>query len=119
MNLVDLDILDSKMVEQDNPFVTINMNGEETVMIPLEYLYSLPSVSENPNEWIPVTKKLPENHDGVLVWFEYIKDDWDCAWWGLAYYSLQNKKWFVDTNERNPIVKAWMPLPKPYEEDKQ
>ena len=50
MNLVDLDILDSEMVEQDNPFVTIKMNGEETVMIPLEYLYSLPSVQPQESE---------------------------------------------------------------------
>ena len=74
----------------------------------------MPSVQPK-TEWIPVSERLPENHDCVLVWFEYIKDDWDCAWWGLAYYSLQNKKWFVSTNERNPIVKAWMPLPEPYE----
>lgn len=70
-------------------------------------------------EWIPVGERLPENQDDVLVWIEYIKDDYDCAYWGFAHYSLWFKKWVVSTNERNPIVKAWMPLPEPYEAEKE
>lgn len=69
--------------------------------------------------WIPVTEDLPKTSDDVLVWFEYIKDDYDCAWWGLGYYSLRYKKWVVSTNEHNPIVKAWAPLLEPFEAESE
>lgn len=42
MNLIDLDILDSEQVEEDNPFINIAIDGEEIRAIILDYLYSLP-----------------------------------------------------------------------------
>ncbi len=41
MHLIDLDILDNKRVEQDNPFINITIDGEEIEAIRLDYLYSL------------------------------------------------------------------------------
>ena len=41
MNLIDLDILDSELVRQDNPFITITIDGERIRAIRLDYLYSL------------------------------------------------------------------------------
>lgn len=64
MNLVDLDILDSLRVEQDNPLVTITANGEESVMIPLEYLYSL---SESFNaKFADMKSKITEARDRYI-----------------------------------------------------
>lgn len=82
-----------------------------------------PVIPKAKDVWIPVSSgRLPINSDEVLVWFEFIKDDYDCAWWGTASYSAKCKKWVVFTNEHNPVVKAWMPLPESYEaesEDKE
>lgn len=76
---------------------------------------NLPSVT--PTRWIPVSEKLPEDRNIVLV----------TAYWHEAYqvmmasYFGDGLWWCVPFNncgdhmqKLNP--KAWMPLPKPYEE---
>lgn len=57
-------------------------------------------------EWIPVTERLPEKHQYVLV----------------TYKGLDGRRLVVVTNwnpntwiESNSV--AWMPVPEPYEED--
>ena len=47
MNLIDLDILDSELVKQDDPFITITIDGEEIRAIKLDYLYNLSKESES------------------------------------------------------------------------
>ncbi len=50
MNWIDLDILDSEQVEQDNPFISITIDGEEIKAIKLDYLYSLAKQAEREDE---------------------------------------------------------------------
>lgn len=71
--------------------------------------------------WIPVTERLPENDDYVLMSFEnfslplvgrYVGDEeLGGAWYFEDYFGK-------DICLANDLfVNAWMPLPKPYRED--
>lgn len=57
-------------------------------------------LSEMPAEprWIPVTERLPEEHEEVLT---------SDSVFGITFDSLHNGKW-----RKHPV--AWMPLPEPY-----
>lgn len=52
MNLIDLDILDSEQVKEDNPFIYITIDGEEIRAIKLDYLYSLPKEEKHEEETV-------------------------------------------------------------------
>ena len=67
------------------------------------------AISALKGEWIPVSERLPENNDDVLV---YDYSDIFVAW-----YSGINGNWCSADNrfdEYTPIL-AWMPLPEPYQ----
>ena len=78
------------------------------------------SNSEKPNKWIPVSERLPEDHENVLIWLKsnHITiglynshklpcDDRPIGWGVDAEISVHN---FCSDD-----VLAWMPLPEPYE----
>lgn len=69
--------------------------------------------------WIPVTERLPENNDYVLMSFSNFsipaigRHDWN---------ERRGGAWYVGDDEdtclaHDLFVNAWMPLPKPYRED--
>ena len=73
---------------------------------------NVPSVTpaEKVGQWIPVNERLPEKNVEVLVTTE-----WDCITIGEMF---SNNDWFIHegtTNADIDDIKAWMPLPKPYE----
>ena len=79
----------------------------------------LPSIQPKPKtEWVPVSERLPEDKQSVLVWCSQYKNIY-CAY-------LEKKQWWIFGAfiqiVPNEVV-AWMPLPKPYEpqesEDKE
>ena len=100
-----------------NPYGQPTLDYESGIKV-IEHLERMPSVQPE-QRWIPVTERLPENDDEVLLTVEfkkhrfvysgsYSKDvDGDPHW-----YSLWDE--FRVGREREKII-AWMPLPKPYE----
>jgi hypothetical protein len=63
------------------------------------------------NRWIPVTEKLPDEQQDVLIWFDRCGGDKDIGW-----YSTKRKAWFVRSWLLNYNVTHWMPLPEPPKE---
>ena len=62
-------------------------------------------------KWIPVSDRLPEPGDYVMVCD--IREDWIslCEFSGDAWYDFGCKMWDIDE------VTHWMPLPEPPKED--
>ena len=96
------------------------------------------SVEQAPR-WIPVTERLPENakHKGAFcpkyyVMTEYgVTEGWynpdvEC-WYALLWFmDVRFEEWNINIDKgdipklvKNVPVIAWMPLPEPYEEDKE
>ena len=64
-------------------------------------------VTERP-EWIPVTERLPENDDLVLVYFTW--KTFPVGEVDVSAYHPRAQRW-----ETNWSITHWMPLPKPPE----
>lgn len=63
-----------------------------------------------PNKWIPVSERLPENHNQEVL----ISLKWgiDIGWYSDGEW---HSEWINHYDDGN--VLAWMPLPKPYVEE--
>lgn len=79
---------------------------QELEQAQLDKAFSLGREDAKP-QWIPVAKRLPED-GGYYIVTENISEDGD-KWVGLRWYSTVNGWKF------EPV--AWMPLPKPYQEE--
>lgn len=64
-------------------------------------------------KWIPVTQRLPENRERVIVTFEQKYGD---SKYGVAIDCVKNGKWRWEEEfpEGDIKVVAWMPFPKPW-----
>ena len=116
MRPIDADALIERIKEEKKECE--NIWYKAGICIVEEYIDEAPTVEQS--RWIPCSERLPEhpeNNDYYLVtiqcehydgWDDYVTGfaEWTKHGWDeLSYYIGQIK------------VVAWMPLPKPYEED--
>lgn len=90
--------------------------GESPYIVsPSSIIEKLPPVTPKQPGWIPVTERLPENDNDVLV-----TDGEDCA---VAYWRTDAQAWDDSMHGWCDLygleVVAWMPLPAPYREGGQ
>ena len=85
-------------------------------------------------EWIPVSEKLPEEHDSIFAKL-YGTDKWDCNLWRTTSNRVlvtvkyddgtrlveeshtHDGEWVVEKKCINCKVVAWIPFPEPYKEN--
>lgn len=98
---------------------TCDVQDEEAVEMAIKALeQAKTNCSEFPNNWIPVTERLPEEND-----YKSCIECLDGAVWyftengtmGIGYYYKSTKEWSTTNDlKTNGKVVAWMPLPESY-----
>lgn len=71
--------------------------------------------------WIPVSERLPEDMQRVLIWFEYYRyGDFNCMYQTYGFGYVCDGKWspFIngETGWQDYRIIAWQLLPEPYRE---
>ena len=72
-------------------------------------------------KWIPVSERLPEDMQRVLIWFEYYRyGDFNCMYQTYGFGYVCDGEWspFIngETGWQDKRIIAWQELPRPYDE---
>ena len=105
-NALTDDILKSAVMIDDRGIQT----GYE---IAIELIKKQPTIDAEPR-WIPCSERLPEDDTEVVV---SCTDDSGDSEFSYTTTGWHFKGMWVVGNERSYFVRAWMPMPKPYEEN--
>ena len=89
----------------------------------LYYIEAFKTASEALDDrWIPVSERLPDDMQRVLIWFEYYRyGDFNCMYQTYGFGYVCDGKWspFIngETGWQDYNIIAWKPLPEPYKEE--
>lgn len=82
-----------------------------------EFIKTLPSVTPQPNKWIPVSEKLPPNEEKSYWICTENGYQCQCRWTNVNHiftYLTSDWHWHIMDLPQYDKVVAWMPLPLPY-----
>lgn len=124
MRLIDADKLHPDSIGRKGLAISQSQIAEAPTVEPFEKIGAI--CNENcgyrlQDKWIPVGKRLPEDMQKVLVWFEYYRyGDYNCMYQTYGFGYVCDGKWspFIngETGWQDARIIAWMSLPEAYKE---
>lgn len=70
------------------------------------------------NDWIPVSDRLPEDGEKVIVWYEYFRyGEYNCMFQTYGIGWQYDRHWSGDVSGTKARCIAWQPLPEQYKGD--
>ncbi len=105
--------------------------GKKTINTYLDEILEIHKAERQQGEWIPVSERLPEDMQRVLIWFEYYRyGDYNCMYQTYGDYNCMYQTYgfgYVCDGKWSPFINgeigwqdariiAWIPLPEPYKE---